>query len=306
MTISRKTPPPRNYFSRREQFRLFVLVMSLGLVFWMMNEARKPERWQWLTGSAAQDATAVTKVAPAKPRPDGQKPRPPEEVPGAFVAPAQVEASEAAATVGKETGAADRFPGVRPECLDAIRDKARFAPQEYDAWFHLLGILAKTDPATLRHASIGRISRLQLSEQSKEYRGEVVTVRGTIRRAHRLRAPENDYGIESYYQTWLEPDDGSAAPIVVYCLELPEGFPVGMTLAEDVEATGFYFKRWLYEAADGLELAPVVLARTIQPRPAPPASSVPGGIVGLIVVVGVALALAAAVVIFVAKRTGKR
>ena len=273
----------------------------------MTNEARKPERWQWLTGHAAQDAAEVTKVAPAKPRPDVQTPRPPEELPGVFVAPAQVEASEATATADEETGAADRFPGVRPEYLDAIRDKARFAPQEYDAWFHLLSILAKTDPATLRRrprsggspGSNSRSSPRSIAARWSQFVGRSAC-------AIRPCAPENDYGIEGYYQTWLEPDDGSAAPIVVYCLELPEGFPVGMTLAEDVEATGFYFKRWLYEAADGLELAPVVLARTIQPRPAPPPSTVPGGIVGLIVVVGTALALAAAVVIFVAKRTGKR
>ncbi|MBN2216992.1 MAG: hypothetical protein JW719_06420, partial [Pirellulales bacterium] len=46
----RSHPPdkPRDYFSRREQWRLLLLVMSLGLVFIFMNEARKPERWRWL------------------------------------------------------------------------------------------------------------------------------------------------------------------------------------------------------------------------------------------------------------------
>lgn len=307
MTSSRQIRPPRNYFSRREQLRLLVLVMSLGLVFILMNEARKEKNWRWLTGRVAEEGPAeVTRAAPAGPRTELRKDRPAEEVPGTFVAPARREQSEAEATTDEGEASAGYFPGVKPSDLQTIRDKARFVAQEEDAWFHLFAILAKTDPAMLRKASIGRISRLQLSEQSKEYRGEVVTVRGTLRRAHWLRAPKNDYGIEGYYQTWLEPDDASAAPIVVYCLELPEGFPVGMTLSEDVEATGFYFKRWLYKARDGLELAPVVLARTVQWRQTPPASAVPGGIVGLIVVVVGALVLAAVVVGYVVKRTGRR
>ena len=306
MTTFRQTRGPRDYFSRREQFRLLLLVMSLGLVVVLMSEARKEKHWRWLTGESGEEGSVeVAQAAPQKPRPEPRAKRSSEDVPGMFVAPARSEPSEAAAS-GDDGAASGYFPGVKPSSLESIRDKARFVAQEEDAWFHLFAVLAKTDPASLRKASIGRISRLQLSEQSKEYRGEVVTVRGTIRRAHWLRAPKNDYAVEGYYQTWLEPDDGSAAPIVVYCLELPEGFPVGMTLSEDVEATGFYFKRWLYKARDGLELAPVVLARSVQRRAkTAPASAVPGGIVGLIVVVGGALVLAAVVVGYVVKRTGK-
>jgi hypothetical protein len=47
-----RTPrrPPPNYFSRRVQLRIFTLVAMVMLVFWLMDQARKPESWYWMWG----------------------------------------------------------------------------------------------------------------------------------------------------------------------------------------------------------------------------------------------------------------
>jgi hypothetical protein len=64
------------------------------------------------------------------------------------------------------------------------------------------------------------------------------------------------------------PRDGSDSPIVVYCLELPVGFPAvepagpsgrGVPLDEDVTVTGYFFKRWLHRCEGGMNLSPLVL-----------------------------------------------
>ena len=47
---SSKRRAPRNYLARREQLRLLMMVGSLMLVIILMNEARKPKHWRWLTG----------------------------------------------------------------------------------------------------------------------------------------------------------------------------------------------------------------------------------------------------------------
>lgn len=47
-----KPKPPRNYFSRREQMRLLLLVGMLMVVFILMMEAAKPKNWQWMWGEA--------------------------------------------------------------------------------------------------------------------------------------------------------------------------------------------------------------------------------------------------------------
>ena len=279
-----KTPKPRNYLARREQWRLLLLVMSLGLVAVLMLEARKPENWAWIEAldrGAGRDAADSGRGEPAG-RPAAAS-RPTDEVPG---------------TGGRY------FPGVKPAYFDSVRDDTTFRPQESDAWFHLLKILKDNDRETLEKRSSGRVTYAQLFKQSNEYRGELVTVAGNVRRAHPLEAPKNAYGIERYYRTWLQPADNTSLPIVIYCLYLPRGFPTGMKVNEEVEITGFFFKRWTYRAQNDLQTAPVLLARTVRwyQRPAV-GEGLPAGPGVLLLIVGVAIAFAVLVVAYVYTRT---
>lgn len=302
-----QAPEPRDYFSRREQWRLLMLVMSLGLVLILINEARKPENWRWLLGNsqaeqqdpaADQDGTATwdKRIGPGK---QGAQPLPEQD------APREAEQTDARPSPTGEVSSGDYAAGVNPELLATIRDNARFRAGEQIAWFHLFAVLKAADPVELRRESIGRISRLQLSKQSKAYRGELVTVRGTVRRAHWLDAPKNDDHIAGYYQTWVQPDDSPDGPIVVYCLELPDGFPTGMNLSRRAAVTGFYFKRWLHSSDDGLQLSPVILARGLQeerPRAFLDNALSLGGW-KWIVIVGIAALVAALVVSYIFRRT---
>lgn len=222
--------------------------------------------------------------------------RPESGIPGTFVSPRDVQPPD---TPSKEL-----FPGVNPTHLAAVRDDAFFRAAERDAWFHLLQILAETEPAELSRASMGRVSFVQLFQQSSFYRGRIVRLKGTVRRASPMTPPKNDYGIERYYQLWLSPDDNPSSPVVLFCLELPEGFPTGMTLAERTEVEGFYFKRLAYEAADTLRTAPTVLAREIRWQPAPKSQPIgPPAPGSPWMVFGVALVLSAAIATYVYWRT---
>jgi len=162
------------------------------------------------------------------------------------------------------------FPGVRSDYLDTVRDDTVFRAAESDAWFHLLELLEKSDPARIAKASVGRVGYLQLDSQAPSYRGRVVTLEGTVRKAKRIEAPENAYDIGQYYQLWLQPERTAPELIVVYALELPEAFPEGDTLDEAVSATGFFFKRWAYPSQDAIRTAPLVVARTVDWLPAAP------------------------------------
>jgi len=239
--------------------------MMLGLVAVFMIEARKPEHYAWLWGKGA----AAVEGGPVSPD----------------VSPGKVRR-------------------VEPGLLESVRDDAPFRAGERDAWFELLSILKENDDETLRRASIGQMTYAQLFQQSAEYRGKLVTVRGTLRRAHRLTAPTNDLGIADYYQTWITPKNNRGNVLVVYCLRLPEGFPTGMKLAEDVEITGFHFKRWVYLAREDLRSAPVLLARTVQwfRKPEAPAERPPNPWSLLLMIVA-AGALAVLVAAYVYHRT---
>lgn len=218
---------------------------------WFAPEAAPPEPEQRVTRAADDVTLAVADVHPA---PNGE--------------PVEKAGEPAAVATGLKM-----FPGVRSDYLDSVRDDTVFRPSESDAWFHLWELIGRTDNAALVKASEGRVSYLQLEQQPNEYRGHVVTVSGTVRAAKLVAAPENGFGVKQYYQLWLQPDRAQPAVVVVYCHDLPEGFPLGERVEADVTTAGFFFKRWAYPSQTGIVTAPLVMARTVDWRQPPPAAA---------------------------------
>ena len=186
------------------------------------------------------------------------------------------------------------------EKLGIVEDNTRFRNEEKDAWFHLLDVLRSTPEEKLQQSSLGPVTWLQLFNQPDVYRGEPITLVGHVRRAFRLNAPENDLGFEKYYQLWLQPNDNRDRVVVVYCLNLPKDFPLGMKVNEPVVLTGIFFKRWLYKGQADFELAPVVLANSLQwtPQPKMTEQGMPLTVTNLVTIVVVALVLSVAFVLF--------
>ncbi len=308
MSDFRHKNPPRNYFARREQWRLLGLVMGLGLVVILMSELRDPDNREAWFGWLQQNTQPAEGAAPEATKIDNLAPTPQRasEIPGSFIARAEPAEAEAD-TSGKY------FPGVKSGHLEEVRDNAPFGSagsEESLAWLNLLEIVRTAEQETLDEASTGRATYAQLTKQSSDYRGKLVTVMGTARRANRLAAPKNDLGIEKYRRVWIFPDDNPTSPLVAYVLSLPKDFPMGMQIRADVELTGFFFKQWSYlsgNPATGeqqLRVAPVLLARTLTwQKPGPPKPPPPTDPLSLALLVGVALLVAVAVVVYALRRT---
>ncbi len=271
--------------------------MSLGLVVFLMSQARDPSNWAWFFASSDGGNGSTSVPAEDAPVDDRLPQKPPkEEVPGTFASPSPRKAE------GETAGG--YFPGVNPAYFDAVRDDTTFRPQDHDAWFHLFAILNKTDEARLRRESTGRVTYNQLYRQSEQYRGQLVTIRGTIVRTSLPCVPENDRRIERYYKTVFQPADNRSELMFVYCLYLPERFPNGMDVSADVEVTGFYFKRWAYRAQDSLRTAPVLLGRTVRWYEPPPAVKEPAAGAGsLLVLIVLALCVSLLLAVYVYMRT---
>jgi hypothetical protein len=144
-----------------------------------------------------------------------------------------------------------------------VKDNATFLPAETEAWFLLWEEVRGKPVEELARASTGEVAYAQLVEQPDVYRGQPVRIRGRVLRETTKRAPTNSLGIDSYHQLTLAPRGGGDWPIIVYCLELPAGFPRGDNLAVDLEAVGLFFKNWSYAYDGGLGLAPVLVNRTV-------------------------------------------
>lgn len=199
-----------------------------------------------------------------------------------------------------------------------IEDDTIFRPAEREIWFHELARVRDTQPGDLKRQSLGEIAYLQLFKQPADYRGEVVTVSGTVKLAYRVQAPQNYLGIEEYFVYWLHPSGGPNSPIVIYALAAPPGFPpikdkdvdaATTKLHEDAQFTGIFFKRWAYLGKDGTYTAPLVLASQPQWTPRPSLKSRVAGFAdspsGLATMVGAGLVLAI-VALLVVSRLGAR
>ena len=172
----------------------------------------------------------------------------------------------------------DQFKEILDDvALRAVKDN-RLATRrvEYDAWFRLFDRIQSTSDKQLKVNSAGRVGFLQLFKQPKNFRGKVVTVRGTARMGYHVRAPKNIYGIKGYYVFVLRPAGGPNSPLLVYALDTPAGFPTlkdkdldgeTTTLEEEVEFTGYFFKNCAYKARDTIRIAPLLLAKRPQWQP---------------------------------------
>lgn len=291
MRFRSRSPAP-NYLGRREQRRLLTILCLSALILLLMREAGKPGNWNWFV--ALNDPTVLTPAGAEidtrlQPAPRG------EDVPGAFTSPLETPAAAA--------HSAEFFAGVNAELLDSVRDDTVFRGAEHDAFFHLLEILHNTDQKTLDAASRGPTAFVQLYQQPDEYRGKLVSVRGTVRGVFEIPASRNDYGIRRYYQTWIQPYDNPELPLVLYVLELPPKFPVAERMHEEVEITGFFFKRWAYRAQDAIRSAPLLLAKTVRWKQPLVAETQPVDVKLIVGIVALAL-IGAGGVVWMASRSG--
>jgi hypothetical protein len=248
--------PPRNYFARRQQYRLLVLVFSLMLILLLMGEASKPKNWRWLWShgnglvaseqQAASGATVDTRLIESEPT---------IHPPGVFVSPANN-----AATLMAESEQDKLYPGVDPAELKNILDDTVFRSSEANVWFSWCALMQKADAIASDKLIAQPVGFLQLYRQPDEYRGRLVRIDGIVRRAHRLAAHDNQQGIDGYWRCWLSTDESGTNPIVVYALDMPDDFPTGMEIYEQVAFSGLFFKRWAYEARGGIMTAPLILS----------------------------------------------
>ncbi|MCS7305326.1 MAG: hypothetical protein NZ602_09500 [Thermoguttaceae bacterium] len=265
----------------------------MGVIVILAGPLMEPATWQLITRGfwfgAGQEPPIDTRLAP-----------PDKELDAEVVVFIPVE-SQAWASKILPAGFRQE-PVLSRQQLELIQDDSLFRRAEREVWSRLLELLQETEESELQKRSEGLVTYGQLFRQSAAYRGRLVTVRGQLRRAEQVPMPSNSWGQQYYYQTWLQPVDQPSNPIQIYCLHLPEGFPLGLRIQEEVEVTGFYFKRVAYMAQDGLRTAPTLVAKTVRwlPRPklrpdTPPLTGLP---LVLVLVATAGLGIATAVVLY--------
>ncbi len=196
----------------------------------------------------------------------------------------------------------------RSDALQRVQDNTYFRPAEREAWFGLFERLLQQDAQQLRKQSQGELTYAQLLKQPEVYRGQVVTVRGTLKREEVETAPENSLGIASYHRLVMQPRGGGHWPFIVYSLDLPSQLPRGDSLRESISVSGYFFKNWSYAWQDGLGVAPVILARGVnwQPTPRPTGRRTPMNRIRFFLATCGFIGVAILVAVFVRQRGTRR
>lgn len=235
-----------------DKLRLMLLIVGLAVTCCLMTAVRKPANWRVLFGHDPANATA------------------PQNAPVSSALKPTLEPPSPTSTLS-ERKASD----LPIDLLKEVRDDT-FQLMEIRSWNAVWNRIASTPADELKRNSWGNVAYAQLMHQPEIYRGRIVSVQGTARRARKIVSPTGNLNFPDYWELWIDPTWGPAAPIVVCCAELPSDFPTGDTIRCPIRCEGYFYKRWAYKAQDGVRTAPVLLAKTLHtsmPKPVatPPA-----------------------------------
>jgi dsDNA-binding SOS-regulon protein len=272
------------YLNRGDQKRLLILVGIIAMIVFSIEFAARPSSWYWLTGRPADVEPAKRKQEPRRPSSDKIDFRPDMKV--ASLGPQVIR------VVGGHTPAdADRYkPGsqasqadrteeqqaadtqehelkLASELTDLIKDNAvGIRESERELYYYLLAKTRDVPPKDIKEAARPSIAFAVLMNESKDLLGEIMTVKGELRRLTAIPAGKNEFGIDTIWEGWLFTADSGLNPYCIRMTSIPEGIPTGQDLGSGVvvKVTGYFFKRYGYPAQqDHLHVAPLILAKSV-------------------------------------------
>jgi hypothetical protein len=181
----------------------------------------------------------------------------------------------------KQPAGAEKAPRLDERMLEAVVDKKPLPTyhripgtnryegnkEEADAYCSVVLTASKTSPTAFanssrdnRHVTFGHMFR-----EPEKYRGEVVRVKGTLKRVRKEDAPEQlqKQGIRYLYECWVFSETPNSTPDCIIVTELPEGVEVGEDVSYQVIFDGYFFKKYLYVSGAGPRYALLLIGRTL-------------------------------------------
>lgn len=250
------------YLSRRDQFRLAVMVCLIGFVVMAIDVAARPSSWYWLTGIPAGDHQSGERASENEKI--DFKPRSNRDLPPGVIRVVEPETGAESTETGEGT---DNKPlaewAVTPEQIATIDDNSvGLRNSERDLYYELLGRTRDLPLDTLKKNARSDVSFTVLMNESTHFLGELVTIKGEFRRLTQIPVGQNDQNLTTVWEGWLFNRDSGTNPYCIRCTSLPKGMPTGELSPPVVaEVTGYFFKRYGYPRADfNLHVAPLIVA----------------------------------------------
>jgi len=105
---------------------------------------------------------------------------------------------------------------------------------ESDSFFHVMSHASRVPINQLNSAADENVARESLLTAPDYYRGQVIQVEGVLRRLEKVSAELNGYGIEDYYIAWIITPTSDNIPYRVAALFADDELPVSDLIAEKI------------------------------------------------------------------------
>ena len=207
------------------------------LIYWV----RDPAMWRWIADDAPDEAAAT-----AKPIGDS----------------APVEKKDEETLV---SGPNDQQPFEHSQAeylFQAVTDKEPIAREEMPAYWKLMRWSMTESFDDLWERSRKDLYFTHLAEAPQKYRGELIGLKVSLRRALVHDAEENSAGAKQVYEAWGVTNESRSG---LYCLvfyDKPSELAIKPSIHEEATFVGYFLKQFTYEDAMGVKRwAPVLIGR---------------------------------------------
>ena len=143
-----------------------------------------------------------------------------------------------------------------------VIDGSVWRSDDFDSFYRALDSASQ-----LPDTGTATVGALPLLQQPDVFLNQMVTIHGNVALVENIKAPENPYGIQDYWQLWIKPAEGADRPIVAVVPDVPRsvseqaGTQIAATEGAQISVVGKFLKRLAYKSGAGADLAPVVIGR---------------------------------------------
>jgi len=146
--------------------------------------------------------------------------------------------------------------------VNRVIDGSVWRSDDFDSFYRALDSASQ-----LPNSGTATVGALPLLQQPDVFLNQMVTIHGNVALVENIKAPENPYGIEDYWQLWVKPAEGADRPIVAVVPDVPRsvseqaGTQIAAAEGAQISVVGKFLKRLAYKSGAGADLAPVVIGR---------------------------------------------
>ena len=218
--------------------RMLALLFVVGmLIYW----AQDPAMWRWIADDAPDDVAATAKSNEGS-------------------APAETKDEE---TLVSGPNDLQPFEHSQAEHLfQAITDKEPIAREEMPAYWKLMRWSMTESFDDQWERSRKDLYFTHLAEAPGKYRGELIGLKVSLRRALAHDAEENSAGAKQVYEAWGVTNESRSG---LYCLlfyDKPSELAIKPSIHEEATFVGYFLKQFTYEDAMGVKRwAPLLIGR---------------------------------------------